>query len=374
MSGFRHRPIGYFYSSPWPKGQLPGDCRCRNKPRRLSILGDRVKETQRGLFARIGTFIDFIRQQRRISPGLTDQLTPLDPNAQLLIDGSEKGWTPGPLTVQRGENFRVVASGYQWLARPLGLVIEPRSTIYMRIGGRDVRKLVADDAVYTAWGDGRLEFLTKGLSEFADEDGNLLPGKRKLQGPGIGINVALAKTAPTPDPTPQGWRHLWRLGDGRIYSGESNDIRVCTHGDVGILQRRVDLPLTQASQLSWEWLVEQLPSALPEDLAFTHDYLSIAVEFDNGRDLTYMWSSALPQGLVFRCPLDWWCERETHWVLRSGAAGLGQWHGETRNIAADYQEALGDDLPRKIERVWLIANSVFQRNHGVAQFRNISVK
>ena len=28
----------------------------------------------------------------------------------------------------------------------------------------------------------------------------------------------------------------------------------------------------------------------------THDYLSIAVEFDNGQDLTSLWSSALPVG------------------------------------------------------------------------------
>ena len=38
---------------------------------------------------------------------------------------------------------------------------------------------------------------------------------------------------------------------------------------------------------AWSWLVEKLPSELLEDLALTHDYISVAVEFDNGQDITY---------------------------------------------------------------------------------------
>jgi hypothetical protein len=38
----------------------------------------------------------------------------------------------------------------------------------------------------------------------------------------------------------------------------------------------------------------------------THDYLSGAVELDNGQDLTYLWSSSLPIGTAFRCPIVWW--------------------------------------------------------------------
>jgi len=332
-----------------------------------------MRETKRSLLARTGTFLRFLGQQRRALPGLVREMRPPATDAPILLTGGESDWIGSGLTVRKGDRFRLASSGHQWLAKPLALVIEPRSTVYMRIGGRGVRKLIDDDAVYEAWGDGEVELLTKALSEFADEDGNLLPGARKPQGPGIAVKLDLCEDHATEPSTPDGWRNLWRIGDGRIYTGSTDEIAVSTHGDVGILQREVDQPLTDASTLEWEWLIESLPSALAEDLAFTHDYLSIAVEFDNGRDLTYMWSAGLPHGHVFRCPLGWWCDWETHWVLRTGADALGNWHTERRMIAADYREALGDPLPERIVRVWLIANSVFQRRDGRARFRRINV-
>lgn len=332
-----------------------------------------MRESKRSIGARAATFLSFVRQQRRALPALAREMVEPDRQAPLMLTGAEQDWVSSGHRVRQGECFRVVASGHQWLARALALVVEPRSTVYMRIGGQQVRKLVADDAVYEALADGEVEFLTKALSEFADESGALLPGKRTKQGPGIGLRISAADGPPSNPGTPRHWRYLWRIGAGRIYAEASDEIAVSTRGDVGILQRDVDLPLTEDLRVEWDWLIEQLPSSLPEDLAFTHDYLSIAVEFDNGRDLTYMWSAGLPEGHVFRCPLGWWCDWETHWVLRAGSEGLGRWHSEGRTIAADYREALGDPLPHRVVRVWLIANSIFQRKPGLARFRNIRV-
>jgi hypothetical protein len=330
-------------------------------------------ETKRSIFARSATFIAFLWQQQRNSHVRASGLRGPDPLAPVALDGSEKAWTRSGQTFAMGERFQVIATGYQWLAKPLGLVVEPLSTVYMRLGEGPIRKLIGNDAIYEAWSTGELSFLTKGLSEFADDRGELLPGKRLKQGPGIGLRVIASPKAASGTGQPDGWNYLWRIGDGRIYQGDPDDITVSTTGDVGILQRQVDVVLTDDTQLNWDWLIEELPSALPEDIAFTHDYLSIAVEFDNGRDLTYMWSAGLPNGHVFRCPLGWWCERETHWVLRSGSDGLGHWHEERRSIAADYAKALGGPMPQKVVRVWLIANSVFQRRLGKARFRNIIV-
>lgn len=331
-------------------------------------------ETKRSLLARSATFLAFLRQQRRNSAARRSTLGGPDPSATILLDGSEQRWTPSGYSFVMGEHFQVIATGHQWLSKPLGLVVEPRSTVYMRIGDGPVRKLISHDAVYAAWSTGELSFLTKGLSEFADTSGGLLPGKRPRQAPGVGLRVIPSNEKATATGQPAGWEYLWRIGDGRIYMGDPDDITVSTEGDVGILQREVGIALTDQTELSWEWLVEQLPSSLPEDLAFTHDYLSIAVEFDNGRDLTYMWSAGLPEGHVFRCPLGWWCERETHWTLRSGSQGLGHWHGERRRVAEDYAAALGGAMPKRIVRVWLIANSVFQRSAGRARFRQIRLR
>ena len=125
--------------------------------------------------------------------------------------------------------------------------------------------------------------------------------------------------------------------------------------------------------MQWRWRVDRLPSTLPEHIQPTHDYLSIAVEYDNGQDLTYYWSTSLPKDTVFKCPLAWWDKRETHWVVRSGDGELGSWLHETRKLKTDYAQAIEGALPAKIVKVWLIANTAFQRGHGEARFADIAL-
>jgi hypothetical protein len=104
----------------------------------------------------------------------------------------------------------------------------------------------------------------------------------------------------------------------------------------------------------------------------THDYLSIAVEFDNGQDITYYWSAELPVGTSYRCPIPTWTARETHMVVRSGRQGLGQWFSEERDVYKDYAEAIGGPMPARIVRVWLIAVSLFQGREGKCQYADIA--
>jgi len=73
---------------------------------------------------------------------------------------------------------------------------------------------------------------------------------------------------------------------------------------------------------------------------------------------TWYWSAALPIGTHYACPLPTWAARETHWVVRSGADGLGRWHDERRIVADDYRAAVGA-VPTRIVAVWLIAVSIF---------------
>ncbi len=332
-----------------------------------------MSETKRSLIARAGTFWKFIRQQRAALPAIERSVQQPDASAPILLTGAETDWTRSGVSVQSGQRFRIEAKGHHWLSKPLGLVAESHATLFWRIAQGPARKITSNDAVYPADASGEIELLTKGLSEFADESGELLTGKRQAQGPGVSVRVALSENHATQPITPAGWHYLWQIGEGRLYSEAQGQLTVSTDRDVGILRKEIDLPITQDTRLSWDWMIENLPSKLPEDLAFTHDYLSIAVEFENGRDLTYMWSAGLDEGHIFRCPLDWWCDWETHWVLHSGEQKLGQWLSESRLIAADYREALGEPVPQRVVRVWLIANSIFQRNAARAHFKNIMV-
>lgn len=177
------------------------------------------------------------------------------------------------------------------------------------------------------------------------------------------------------DTTPQGWSYLWNIGRSNIFRKQpletTDDCIHCqTQGDTGILQKDVDTVLDQHSEISWKWCVDELPSNLREDTVPSHDYMSIAVEFDNGRDITYYWSSTLPVGTGYDCPLPNWQGKEYHVVIRSGKEGLGEWKDERRNLFDDYKQYMGEP-PARIVRVWLIANSAFQRGKGDCKYSDI---
>jgi len=165
----------------------------------------------------------------------------------------------------------------------------------------------------------------------------------------------------------------------RILPNDSTPmIRCIPNKNVGILQKNLApiVPLRPTTIASWSWNIVALPSRLREDTALSHDYLSLAFEFENGRDLTYTWSWELPVGFGYWCPLAAWCDREYHVVIRSGTEQLGQWLDETRNIYQDYQDYVnaGDyskHVPEQIVRVWLIAGNRWQRHRGEMLIKSI---
>jgi hypothetical protein len=140
-----------------------------------------------------------------------------------------------------------------------------------------------------------------------------------------------------------------------------------------IIRHPAEMTLTPSLRLRWSWRVDTLPSRLPEDTALTHDYLSIALEFDDGQDLTWYWSRCLPEGFSYRCPLPHWRRRETHIVARSRTADLGRWIDEERPVLADHQAAIGGSAPGRVVRAWLIAQTVPQASHAVGEFRRIEL-
>jgi hypothetical protein len=175
---------------------------------------------------------------------------------------------------------------------------------------------------------------------------------------------------------PKGWKCLPSLGDAGVFrrldTPSGAVIRCQCDNDAMILQRSVESPFTADTRVRWSWKVESLPSARAEDSRTTHDYLSLAVEFDNGQDLTYLWSPALEPERSFRCPIATWSQRETHTVIRSGHKGLGRWINEERDVWRDYQNAIGSP-PDRIVGIWLIAASIFQHGQGRCDYRDIEL-
>lgn len=321
-------------------------------------------------------------------------------------------WLDTGMNIEPGEQVSVLLNGKVWLSRHYDISLEAPIQVWRRIGpdGRISRGQQATDTFVAEQG-GTLQLKnlpTRWLNPQGAYQGEPAPFNPDAGGgvsiavirwaPGTDIatelaNLAEGRNAPdwskaevkrlkTASRQPAGWQYLWELGPAAIFSeqladsqdgGPSHRIDAHTNNDVAILQKDVDLPLSTETALQWSWKVDKLPALAAETNAISHDYLSIAVEFENGKDLTYLWSRELPVGLSFPCPLEGWKDREAHIVARSGTGDLGKWLNESHSILADYDKAIGGPAPGRIVRIWLIANSVFGRGEGRAQFGNLQL-
>jgi hypothetical protein len=318
------------------------------------------------------------------------------------LPGDRPPWFDTGIDLRAGERWSWFASGRVYLSRLLDIFVEPHFQLWGRVGAGPIFSGSRATHTFTVPADGRLHLASYFPGEWADESGRLATSERDYQGVSGRIAVGLVRwqgdalagltgvasrggrhplialeidRLRNRSPLPRGWELLWYLGDSEIYheSGNADTGRViecCTRCDVGILRRELDLPLLPGTTLDWSWRVDALPSSLAEDVLPTHDYLSIAVEFDNGIDLTYYWSAELPAGTGYWCPLPTWKDREYHVVQRSGPGALGCWLDERRDLHADYTSYIGTP-PTRIRRVWLIANSLFQRGEGRCAYRAI---
>jgi hypothetical protein len=254
------------------------------------------------------------------------------------------------LTAERGGRLFLAIYQGEW-ADPSGALATPVEAYALQKGAIDV-------AVLRWRGDAR-EGLDA-LCAAASDDTLLAAERERLRAPVL---------------RPPGWEYLWFLGERDIFSqGSERSIRVDARAEAGILQKPAEIDLDASTQISWRWRVDELPSGVAEDSMPTHDYVSVAAEFDDGLDLTWYWSAALPAETHYTCPLPTWAARETHLVVRSGADGLGEWHAESRPLLEDYRSAIGAAEPRRIVAVWLIAVSLFQRGRARAEFADIELR
>ena len=300
-------------------------------------------------------------------------------------------WTPSGLRIAPGRAVTWLAWGVGWLARPLGIGGSPGVLLGLRVGDGAPARGTGDTGTVT-WSEGGEVELGSLFPGELRGDGSIETDRlpyRFMRGSlhavvavwprGVSPRQALASIAPrdssglcaaeaarlaAPPGPPPGWESHPLLAPSGIYAAAGDGIGVRTSGDVGIVRRPADITLTETLRLRWSWRIDELPSRLPEDTTLTHDYLSVALEFDDGRDLTWHWSAALPEGFAYRCPLEHWRHRETHVVVRTGTRDLGRWVDEERAVLAAHRAAIGGPAPARVVRAWLIAVSLFQRGTG----------
>ena len=328
-------------------------------------------------------------------------------------------WTATGIQVKPNGTVSTFATGRVWRSRLLDLWLRPQFAVWFKIGiNGAVFNSTWDSNTFTATGDGELYVANQFPGQFGEPNGGRLAGQlsfyNKADGQfeilvvawkdGVNVSELLQKRELGPSSgtprlasqelerikrdahpsVPEDWKFLWFLGTSSIYSLREHDSQPCMHckpyQNVGILQKNFDppVPFLEGTQVSWEWLVSSLPSRLREDLTISHDYLSIAFEFENGRDLTYTWSWELPRKYGYWCPLPAWADREYHVVIRSGTEGLGQWLHEERDLYDDYVQYIEEGkhsvrVPGQIVRVWFIAGNRWQRFDGEMSVKQIRI-
>jgi hypothetical protein len=323
------------------------------------------------------------------------------------LPATQVPWYDSGLDLVEGDTVTWLADGRVYLSRLLDIWVGPSFQLWGRLGeDGPVFRGTRATHTFTAERSGRLWLASYFPGEWADRTGSLatpasdyanvsgamsvllLKWCRDADVPDLfrnwardtrvpGLVLAEAHRFDEPVPTPDHWEYLWFIGPGEIYRSSVTGAGVATiccnsHRDAGILRKDAAVPLQPGTRLRWSWRVDELPADLPEDTLPSHDYLSIAVEFDDGQDISYYWSSSLPVGSVYRCPLPTWKDRETHVVVHSGASELGQWLDEERDLFEDYRRIIGGPA-RSVVRVWLIAVSLFQRGQGRCEYARITV-
>ena len=314
---------------------------------------------------------------------------------KLELRNALAGWIKTGISLEVGDPFEVDARG-TWDAE--GLVLAPRHVLWYRVSeDGTARNFPSDDLFAVSEASGELEIAIRPPSFYwFDKQGTFPP--EVLEAPEIavaftveirqsgalrsmrksGADKNLSQTSGrSEDRPPKDFQYLTILGESEVWSGRavSNEYLVSAklEDDAGIIKMPVNIELSENMRFSFDWLYHSLPAVAPETSVMGHDYLSIALEFDNGQDLTWMWSKFLAEGTSFTCPLPWWSERETHFVLDSGFDGLGKWKSHSRNILDDYAGAVAGDPPKKIVGIWLIANNLFAKQDASASFRNITL-
>lgn len=319
----------------------------------------------------------------------------------------KQGWSPVGFSVQAGDELTFAASGEVDIG--LEYPLEPRHALWGRIGERGtIFQFPANHHSIISQDSGQV-FVAASPSGllWANRQGDWLPLIEQVPDAELSISVetiawtgtaheGLLATQAASDPElaslstdalaaidnrnvlPEGFEYMWNMSSANIFSIFTEDakqgVRAFTNDDFGIIRIPVDLPLTADSRIQFDWRYQSLPALASETSAASHDYMSIAVEFDNGRDITWMWSRDLAPQTHFECPLPEWVGREWHIVLQEGVAGLGQWYSHDRPILADYTMTVPGESPARITGVWIIANAVFGRQQAEAYFANIVIQ
>lgn len=232
-------------------------------------------------------------------------------------------WKATGINLHPGQQVSTFATGRVWRSRVLDLYIGPQFALWFRVGvngevfnstresntftvtndkaeelyianqfpgwwQEKSGRVVGDLAMYGAGGDGKLEVLVVVWKDGVDVE-KLIANYPETKGSELLKTEAKRPSDERATKLPKEWYYFWFIGKSTIYRGLETNERKCIHTkvdrDIGILMKDLDpTPVFEKGcKVKWNWKVDALPSRLREDTTFSHDYLSVAFEFENGR-------------------------------------------------------------------------------------------
>lgn len=219
-------------------------------------------------------------------------------------------WTAAGIHVAAGERVTWLAWGAAYAARRLGIGFGPSIVLIGRVGHGPAQNSARDTCTFTADREGPVE-LGSSFPGDPRADGSFVTDRVPYRAMSGRLQAVVVRWAPGTDPgevlssvasrdasglcaaeaarladqpqPPPVWHHHPVIGEKEVYAPSEAGITACCRSTVGIIRKPADAPLTPTLRLRWSWRLDELPSRLPEDTALTHDYLSVALEFDDGQ-------------------------------------------------------------------------------------------
>jgi hypothetical protein len=139
------------------------------------------------------------------------------------------------------------------------------------------------------------------------------------------------------------------------------------------VQKEVAVDLAQYPVLSWKWKVAKIPQGGDFRKTRTDDQAAqLFLAFTKTKAIVYLWDTSAPQGLMQDAPAPPFMTIKAV-VMRSGAADLGKWLTESRNIREDYRKLYGEEPP-KVAGVRLQINSQHTGSSAESFFADVEFR
>mgnify|MGYP003536025156 FL=1 len=158
---------------------------------------------------------------------------------------------------------------------------------------------------------------------------------------------------PPGESPPKGWTvKEWRgkADIGVVKTQFGNAIHMKSAGTSSAVYKEVSFDLKEFPHLNWRWMVTKLPKGADVRRRSADDQaIQVYVVFPrwpeqvNSRLVGYIWDSSAPEGLTVRSAKS---KNTRYVVLKSGAAGVGDWFQEKRNVYEDYRALFNEEPPK----------------------------